>query len=150
MEKKSDLTSVFLETHHLLRRYMMIWYGKNFGGLDPQQGQGRILSALRRMQSVSQKDLGYILDIRPQSLGELLQKLEQNGYIQRYRSTTDKRALIVELTEKGENFQLQKPDYKELFIGLTPQEKKSLKSSLGKISAQLNELIERETEDDFF
>ena len=150
MEQKKDLTNVLLETHHLLRRYNMLWYGKNFGGLDPRQGQGRILKALRRMQSVSQKELGFILDIRPQSLGELLQKLESNGYIQRHRSSTDKRALIVELTEKGENFQLQKPDYEELFISLNAQEKKFLISSLEKISEQLNELIERETEDDFF
>ena len=144
------MTNTLLETHHLLRRYNMIWYGKNFGGLDPRQGQGRILSALRRMNSISQKELGFILDIRPQSLGELLQKLEQNGYIRRERSTTDKRALIVELTEKGETFQLQKPDYDELFVELTAQEKKLLKSSLEKISAQLTDLIEKETEDDFF
>ena len=150
MEKQKDLTGTLLETHHLLRRYNMIWYGKNFGGLDPRQGQGRILSALRRMNSVTQKELGFILDIRPQSLGELLQKLESNGYVTRHRSTTDKRSLIVELTEKGETFQLQKPDYEELFVGLSAQEKKYFKSSLEKISAQLNELIDRETEDDFF
>ena len=150
MKKKSDLTDALLETHYLLRDYMTIWYGKNFGGLDPQQGQGRILSTLKRGKNVSQKEIGLALDIRPQSLGELLQKLETNGYVQRYRSTTDKRALIVELTEKGENFQQQKPDYHELFIGLNAQEKKLLKTFLEKISAQLNELIERETEDDFF
>ena len=150
METTKDLTSTLIETHHLLRRYNMIWYGKNFGGLDPMQGQGRILSALRRMKNISQKELGFILDIRPQSLGELLQKLEQNGYIQRYRSTTDKRALMVELTEKGETFQLQKPDYDELFVNLSAQEEKFLKSSLEKISAQLTELIEQENEDDFF
>ena len=150
MKKKSDLTDALLETHRLLRDYMTIWYGKNFDGLDPHQGQGRILSALRGDQIISQKELGLALDIRPQSLGELLQKLETNGYIQRYRSTTDKRALIVELTDKGEDFQQQKPDYKELFVGLNAQEKKLLKSFLEKISAQLNELIERETEDEFF
>ena len=106
METKSSLANILIETHYLLRRYNMIWYGKNFGGIDPRQGQGRILTALRRMNSVSQKELGYILDIRPQSLGELLQKLESNGYIQRRRSPTDKRALIVELTKKGEAFHL--------------------------------------------
>ncbi len=150
MKKKSDLTDALLEAHNFLRRYMTIWYGKNFDGLDPQQGQGLILSELRRGQIFSQKEIGLALDIRPQSLGELLQKLEANGYIQRYRSTTDKRALLVELTEKGENFQQQKPDYHELFIGLNAQEKKLLKTFLEKISAQLNELIERETDDEFF
>ena len=150
MDKKSDLTNIFLETNHLLHRYNMMWYGKNFGGLDPRQGQGRILTALRRMNSVSQKDLGFILDIRPQSLGELLQKLENSGYIQRRRSTTDKRALIVELTEKGETFQLQKPDYEELFITLNTEEKKILKRALEKIFTQLSEQIQKEAEDDFY
>ncbi len=150
MDKKNDLTNIFLETNHLLHRYNMMWYGKNFGGLDPRQGQGRILTALRRMNSVSQKDLGFILDIRPQSLGELLQKLENSGYIQRKRSTTDKRALIVELTEKGETFQLQKPDYEELFITLNTEEKKILKQALEKIFEQLSEQIQKEAEDDFY
>ena len=150
MDKNSDLTNIFLETNHLLHRYNMMWYGKNFGGLDPRQGQGRILTALRRMNSVSQKDLGFILDIRPQSLGELLQKLENSGYIQRRRSTTDKRALIVELTEKGETFQLQKPDYEELFITLNTEEKKILKRALEKIFTQLSEQIQKEAEDDFY
>ena len=90
------------------------------------------------------------MDIRPQSLGEHLQKLEANGYIQRYRSTTDRRALIVELTDKGEEFQMQKPDYNELFRDFTAAEKKAFMKSLEKISEQLNELIERETEDNFF
>lgn len=150
MEKKTDLMSTLLEMHDLLRRYNMIWYGKNFGGLDPRQGQGRILSTLSRTSGIGQKELGYILDIRPQSLGELLQKLEANGYIRRHRSIKDKRALIVELTEKGEIFQMQKPDYDELFIDLNFTEKKILKESLKKISAHLKELIEKETEDEFY
>ena len=150
MEKKKDLTNTLLEMHHLLRRYNMLWYGKNFGGLDPRQGQGRILTALRRMNSISQKELGFILGMRPQSLGELLQKLESNGYIQRTRSTTDKRALIVELTEQGEQFQLQKPDYEELFTDFSTEEKEILQELLEKISAQLEAQIEKEIEDDFF
>ena len=132
--KKKTLTGTLLETHNLLRQYNSIWYGKNFGGLDPWQGQGRILSALRNVDSISQKELGALLEIRPQSLGEHLQRLEEN----------------VELTEKGERFQLQKPDYDELFLNLTSTEKKVLMRSLEKISEQLNELIAREVEEDFF
>ena len=150
MERQPNLTNALLEAHHLLRCYNMVWYGKKFGGLDPRQGQGRILSALRRLNSISQKELGFILDIRPQSLGELLQKLESNGYITRHRSTTDKRALIVELTDKGERFQVQKPDYDELFADFSFEEKRAFKKSLDKISVQLTELIERENEDDFY
>lgn len=150
MAEKDNLTDVLLDTHNLLRRYHMTWYGKNFGGLDPQQGQGRILSTLWKMRSISQRELGRLLDIRPQSLGELLQKLEANGYIERHRSETDKRSLIVELTIKGEIFHLQKPDYDELFIDLNAREKATLKKCLEKVSERLTELIEQETEEDEF
>ena len=148
MAEKKDLTKSMLEMYHLLHRYHLMWYGKNFGGLDPWQGQGRILSALRRMHSISQKDLGYILDLRPQSLGELLKKLEDNGYIIRYQSKEDKRALIVELTAKGENFQVQKPDYEELYVYLSRAERKTLQDSFDKISEQLKNWIERELRND--
>ena len=147
MDDTQNLTETFLETHHLMHRYHMTWYGKNFGGLDPRQGQGRILTALRRMNTVSQKELGFILDIRPQSLGELLQKLESNGYIERKRSPTDKRALIVELTEKGESFQLRKPDYEELFADLSELERETLRKALLKIGTKLERLISKEDED---
>ena len=152
MKKKDVLVETFLETNHLMNRYSMIWYGKNFGGLDPQQGQGRILTALRRMKTISQKELGFILNLRPQSLGELLQKLEGNGYIRRYRSAIDKRALMVELTGRGETFLEVKPDYEEIFSGMTAKERTQLENSLEKISEQLKILIDSEIaeEEEFF
>ena len=150
MVAKDNLTNVLLETHHLIRNYNTIWYGKNFGGLDPRQGQGRILSALQKRRSISQRELVRLLNIRPQTLGELLQKLEANGYITRHRSETDKRLLIVELTARGETFQLLKPDYDELFIDLSTREKATLEKCLEKISERLTKLIKQENEDDEF
>ena len=147
MVRNTELTKSLLDAYHLMHRYHLMWYGKNFGGMDPWQGQGRILTALRRMKSITQKELGYILDLRPQSLGELLKKLEENGYIIRYRAKEDQRALIVELTEKGEAFQMLKPDYDELYLEMSRTERKELKIAFDKISAQLRRLIERELED---
>lgn len=150
MEDKRKLLDTFLETYRLMHSYSMTWYRKNFNGIDPMQGQGRILSKLRRMHSINQRDLQTSLDIRPQSLGELLQKLETNGYIRRYRSPTDKRALIVELTEKGEVFQINRPEYDALFATLNRKEREDLRKSLIKISEQLENLIEKENDDDDF
>ena len=147
MEDIEVLIETFLDTYHLMQRYNMTWYGKNFGGLDPRQGQGRILSTLQSMNGIPQKQLGYMLDIRPQSLGELLQKLESNGYIRRYHSKQDKRALIVELTEKGRTFHLMRPKYEKLFAKMDLHEKSELMKSLEKISEQLTELIQKENEE---
>ena len=145
MTERKDLVETYLDAYHLMHRYHMMWYGKNFGGLDPRQGQGRILSALRQIHSIQQKELGLTLDIRPQSLGELLQKLESHGYVRRFRSPVDKRALIVELTEKGETFHLQKPDYAELFSDLTAKERTGLQKLLEKVINRLEEQIQKET-----
>ena len=62
MPTDKKLTKTLLEMYHLLHRYHQMWYGKNFGGMDPWQGQGRILSALRRMHSINQKELGFIFN----------------------------------------------------------------------------------------
>ena len=39
--------------------------------------------------------------MRPQSLGELLSKLEKNGYILRTPSETDRRVMNIKLTDEG-------------------------------------------------
>ena len=120
----------------------MIWHSKNIGDFDPRRGQGRILTALQKMSGVNQRELAFILDIRPQSLGELLQKLEQNGYITRKIDENDKRSLIVELTEKGKNLKFQRPNYDNLFDCLNETEQNNMKHYLQLISSRLEELID--------
>ena len=81
----------------LLHRY----YRHEHGGGNPHRGQGRILSILKLQQELPQKELGFLLDMRKQSLGELLTKLEHKGYIVREPSPTDGRAMIVKITDIG-------------------------------------------------
>ena len=68
---------------------------------NPYQGQGRILRLLQMQPEISQKELSFLLDMRPQSLGELLAKLEHSGYIVRSASEADKRVMNIKLSEKG-------------------------------------------------
>jgi DNA-binding MarR family transcriptional regulator len=68
---------------------------------SPHQGQGRVLALLKLKPVVSQKELSTILDIRSQSLGELLTKLEHQGYIARTPSEEDRRVMKISLTEAG-------------------------------------------------
>lgn len=149
MDGTKNLAETFLEMHHLMHEYHMAWYRKNFGGIDPKHGQGRILTALSHMDAVSQKELGFIMDMRPQSLGELLQKLESNGYISRRRAPTDKRSLIIELTEKGRQFPHSRPYYEELFLDMSEDEREDLRCLFQKLSGKLEELtIALEKDDD--
>ena len=113
MNGTENLPEIFLETHHLMHEYHMAWYRKNYGGIDPRHGQGRILTALGRVNSVTQKELGFILSMRPQSLGELLQKLETNGYISRRvdrkrRTVSAKQTLLRGVVQQDERNRTQK------------------------------------------
>ena len=142
MDDTKNLAETFLATHYLVQEYHMAWYKENYGGIDPKYGQGRILSVLSRINAaVSQKELGFIMNMRPQTLGELLQKLEANGYIERYRSIRDKRSLIVILTEKGEQFQKSRPYYEELFCEMSEEERETLKCLLQKVDVRLESLL---------
>ena len=151
MDGTENLAETFLEMHHLMHEYHMAWYLKNFGGIDPKHGQGRILKALSHLDAVTQKELGFIMEMRPQSLGELLQKLEAHGYISRRRSPRDKRSLIVELTEKGEQFLHSRPVYESLFDDMSEDERENLRCSFQKIGDKLKELtiaLENEGKED--
>jgi hypothetical protein len=81
--------------------------------------------------------------MRPQSLGEILSKLEQKGYITRTPSDSDKRVMIIRLTDEGKNAiadEEKLPNFDELFSSLSGDEIEALGGYLSRIS---DDLIER-------
>ncbi len=64
-------------------------------------GRGRMLGVLSDLGPMSQTQLAAHLDIRPQSLSELIAKSESDGFIERKQSDEDKRQTIVSITEAG-------------------------------------------------
>ena len=68
---------------------------------DPLRGQGRILALLAAKPVTTQRELSYLLDMRQQSLSELLAKLEEKGFVTREKSEEDGRVTVVRLTEDG-------------------------------------------------
>lgn len=90
-----------------LQQLQLLMYRVSFhdfmggGWHNPHRGQGRVLAILKLKPEISQKELGYLLDMSKQSLAELLAKLERNGYITREPSEEDKRVMTIRLTEKG-------------------------------------------------
>lgn len=115
-----------------------------FGGFGAsQQGQGRVLKLLKLKPEISQKELAIILDIRPQSLGELLTKLERAGYVTRAPSETDRRSLNVSLTEAGRAVaeQPEEPtDMADIFDVLSEEEQDRLAAILAKLIARFEAL----------
>ena len=70
-------------------------------GRPPHRERERVLTLLQESDGISQRKLALILDIRPQSLSELLGKLERDGLIRREKNEDDKREILVSLTEVG-------------------------------------------------
>ncbi len=134
----------------LLRRQQMQIHMEHGPFADASRGQGRVLAILKLQSEISAKDLSYLLGIRQQSLNELLNKLEKGGYVERIPSETDKRVLLVRLTEKGKNEQqnTSTTDFTDIFDCLTPEEQETFGSYLDRIIAALESRLGTDDDDD--
>ena len=145
MQKENhELMERFMRLQGLIGRYQMFNHGP-MG--NPHRGQGRVLSILKMQPSISQKELGYLLDMRNQSLGELLNKLERNGYIARTPSEEDRRTAIIELTPEGAEAAKAMSDAREarsdksIFSAMNEDEKSQLSEYLERIIAELEKRV---------
>ncbi len=141
-ENINDLYELFVRLEWLLRKYQLQNL-RAFGPMaDIHRGQGRVLALLKLKPEMSQKELSSILDIRSQSLGELLAKLERNGYITRKTSETDRRVMMICLTDAGReaaNQKEQQTEKKNLFGCLTEEEQDRLREYLIRITRELEQ-----------
>ncbi len=107
---------------------------------DGKDGQRRTLIALMDSGSISQRELTEKLQIRPASMSEVLTKLYNKGFIERVPGESDKRTMIISLTEAGRNRARESLEFRterrvEMFNGLDEEEKDSLLQLLEKINA---------------
>lgn len=147
-ENTKGLMEKFLQLHAMIARYVHHTRRENEPQADPHRGQGRVLRLLKMQQEISQKDLSYLLDIRPQSLGELLGKLERSELIIKTPSEEDRRIMMITLTEAGkaaaEQVTEQKLDMDNLFSCLSQEEQESLSVLLSRLCDHLSEQLGKE------
>ncbi len=108
------------------------------GAREPMSRE-RILTLLDEEGAVSQNALAARLQIRPQSVSELLGKLEKDGYIVRTQNEQDKREFLVSLSEAGkqradEVKDLQQQQAAEFLAPLDEDEKQTLFALLTKLT----------------
>lgn len=129
----SDIYEKLSTLQWLMKRHQMFCQAESGPFADTTRGQGRILAMLKIQPEIATKELAYLLGIRQQSLNELLNKLEKNGYVERKPSENDKRVMIVHLTEKGKQVQQPETDYQKIFDCLLPEELQQLSQYLDRI-----------------
>lgn len=123
----------------------LIWNLRDIGHTIRQLAEGkgsqkRILGILFETGPITQKELTQRLGIQPGSASEVIAKLEDSGCIVRTLSETDRRTMDVQLTEQGrsiaEEFCLKRIErQREMFSGITEEEKETLLSLLEKVNA---------------
>lgn len=116
-------------------------------GGSGRHGQNRILAILAMSDGISQKDLAYLLGIRPQSLSEALDKLEESKLIERKHGSDDKRIVNIHLTETGHQragkvAEDRKENAASVFSVLTEDEKSQFSASMEKILTSLATQLE--------
>ena len=100
---------------------------------------GKILHLLIKKGDLTQKQLSEIMDIRPQSLTLILDKMELSQYITRTRDNKDKRIQTVHITDKGKELggkihKIRKQSAGDLFADLSEEEKDTLVYLLNKVT----------------
>ncbi len=113
---EEELRVALLHRMVIIRSELQKWgstYAKVVHGssTDVFRGQGKALALLAEQGEMLQRDMCRALGIRPQSLGEVLSKLERAGYVTREKSEKDHRALVVRITQSGKDLiENSKPD----------------------------------------
>ena len=144
-KKNTNLLEEFSQVQKLLSKYQL-WYCRKFGPSgDSHRGQGRVLAILNLQPEITQKELSYLLDMRNQSLGELLGKLEKSGAITREPSQEDRRGMNIKLTAAGSELIKQggkKPDdVSSIFDCLSIDDQAKLHEILDCLSNELEKLL---------
>ncbi|NLR09379.1 MULTISPECIES: MarR family winged helix-turn-helix transcriptional regulator [Lactobacillaceae] len=120
--------------------------GHGDGGPGGRRGQGKLLKVLAQSpHGLTNAEIAEILDIRPSSVSATISRLVDAGFVERIPSATDKRAVIVRLSDKGRDLFARYDERvdstaDDLFGGLTPDEQQQLDQLLTKLAHQLDDL----------
>lgn len=146
MEENLTLMDQFFRVsrlmHHQHRQKNYLHQKESF------RGQGRVLILLYNHPGIHQKELSELLDIRPQSMGEVITKLERNGFIIRTPDDKDRRAMCIFLTPEGKEaakfMDANIRDGVKVFDCLNEEEKNHLRQYLSRIINEIEKSADRD------
>jgi MarR family transcriptional regulator for hemolysin len=122
------------ETAHALRRA----FDRRAANLGVTRAQWRVLVKVSRSPGLRQVEIADMLDIEPITLCRIIDRLEESGLIARRRDPDDRRAWLLELTEKAEPLVgklrgIANELLTDAFAGLDDEEVVKLRAMLAKI-----------------
>lgn len=116
------------------------------------RGQGRLIHLLAHNKGVSQRELASLAQVKPGSISEVLERLEKDEIVKRWRDDSDRRIVRVRLTSKGERLyqenrearhqfesellQTVTDDEREVFVHIIQKMRQQLESHYGDLLPQ--------------
>lgn len=76
-------------------------FAKHLGPLDLKAVEFSILVLVTSNGEVNQKQLGEALDVSAPNMAVTLDRMVERGWVRRVRSTRDRRAMLIHLTDRG-------------------------------------------------
>ena len=110
--------------------------------IEINRAQGKIMFALWKTDSITIKELGKETALSKSTMTPMLDRLEKMGYIKRVPSKTDRREILIELTEKDKLMQetyieVSQKMGKIFYKDFTTQEKDDFEKYLERILSNL-------------
>ncbi|ASP33253.1 MarR family winged helix-turn-helix transcriptional regulator [Labrenzia sp. VG12] len=102
-----------------------------------------VLQGVRDLGEVTTKALSENADLSSATVVTILDKLEEKGLIERYRSVSDRRIVHARLTADGETIACDLPgllheEFEKKFDALDPEDRAQLVSSIEQIAEMMN------------
>src|SRR5690606_5947813 len=108
------------------------------------RAQWQVLAHLARNEGIHQTGLAEILEIENITLGRLIDRLEEAGWVERRHSTADRRVRLLHLTDKARPIYarmraLAKLTREEALAGLSQEQQRALFEMLRHVRSNLSE-----------
>jgi MarR family transcriptional regulator for hemolysin len=137
-----DLDVSFGFLLHDIARLMRKRFDQRARGLGLTRAQWQVLAHLARHEGINQAGLAEILEIEPITVGRLIDRMEEAGWVERRADPSDRRARLLYMTAKARPVfdrmrALADAVRGEALSGFSPAEREQLMATLVAIRGNL-------------
>jgi MarR family transcriptional regulator for hemolysin len=129
---------------HDIARLLRKRFDQRARALGLSRAQWQVLVHLERHEGINQSGLAEILEVENITLGRLIDRLEEAGWVERRPDRKDRRARLLHTTKKvapvmERMHQLAEETRNEALAGLTPEQRDALLGALVHVRGNLSE-----------
>ena len=134
---------------HDIARLMRKKFDQRARALGLSRAQWQVLVHLSRHEGVNQSGLAEILEVENITLGRLVDRMAEAGWVERRPDPADRRARLLYMTQRvapvmQQMFELAIEVREEALVGLSAAERERLIATLLHVRGNLSERVQRE------